>query len=58
MYRFTYIDPPDRTQGSGLGDGSSMQGVLGLIWQKVSYLTNLLKTILIFNTQTIKIIGI
>ncbi|VVC36921.1 Ionotropic glutamate receptor, L-glutamate and glycine-binding domain,Ionotropic glutamate receptor [Cinara cedri] len=30
-FRFTYIDPPDRTQGSGLDRGSSMQGVLGLI---------------------------
>lgn len=29
-----YIDPPDRTQGSGLDHGS-MQGVLGLIWQRV-----------------------
>ncbi|XP_060848283.1 ionotropic receptor 40a isoform X3 [Rhopalosiphum padi] len=33
-FQFRYIDPPDRTQGSGLDHGSSMQGVLGLIWQR------------------------
>ncbi|XP_025408296.1 ionotropic receptor 40a isoform X4 [Sipha flava] len=33
-FRFTYVDPPDRTQGSGLDRGSSMQGVLGLIGQR------------------------
>ncbi|XP_027840243.2 ionotropic receptor 40a isoform X1 [Aphis gossypii] len=33
-FQFKYIDPPDRTQGSGLDQGSSMQGVLGLIWQR------------------------
>eukprot|EP00102_Acyrthosiphon_pisum_P025071 XP_016662281.1 PREDICTED: glutamate receptor ionotropic, delta-1 [Acyrthosiphon pisum] len=33
-FQFKYIDPPDRTQGSGLDRGSSMQGVLGLIWQR------------------------
>ncbi|XP_022182312.1 ionotropic receptor 40a isoform X3 [Myzus persicae] len=33
-FQFRYIDPPDRTQGSGLDRGSSMQGVLGLIWQR------------------------
>ncbi|XP_050528960.1 ionotropic receptor 40a-like isoform X3 [Daktulosphaira vitifoliae] len=32
-FRYNYMDPPDRTQGSGLDStGSSVQGVLGLIW--------------------------
>ncbi|XP_050434978.1 ionotropic receptor 40a-like [Adelges cooleyi] len=35
-FRYMYMDPPDRTQGSGLDGGGSpsVQGVLGLIWQR------------------------
>ncbi|KAE8573229.1 Ionotropic receptor 40a, partial [Halyomorpha halys] len=34
-FRYEYFDPPDRSQGSAVVNGT-MQGVLGLIWQRVA----------------------
>lgn len=34
-FRYRYIDPPDRIQGSAINKNGTFPGVLGQVWQRV-----------------------
>lgn len=34
-FRYKYIDPPERIQGSSFSANGTFEGVLGLIWRRV-----------------------
>lgn len=36
-FKYTYVDPPERSQGSSFNTNGTFEGVLGLIWSRVIF---------------------